>query len=530
MASYFDLKPPSKATGGAAGILQLNVEDSETVRAFGKGSLLSPQVTSILEGLDDGSSSDEEDQDSDSNSENQDKEQEERGRTGRAEKKPQYKESPLRTSLASPLPSGSSKKSKPKPGPSSRANLGVPGAQGKHPHLARFHSLRSMLFSSRIEENMAQSGDSEAETKWKAEHEQRQGLNRPKTPESPSVKGSPGSAPTKEGFSQRVGNKLRRLTSKEAPTVADIKEEDEEAAQESTASDDVLNQSRGYDGGKKWDEKMVSDDESIHHSDVEDLVRWVSRRDPPSDGEARRGRKLRKERSATQIGAHDSGRESLGPEDVDDLVQWVSRREPLGEEVEEGADEAAERSDASTEADEEAERADRDELGDDDVDSLVRWISRKEGDKAGPVRTATRQNPTSDAISEANESDTAEMIRWVTKHDETSGESDFDTGARRSKGEREEHRESLDQDDVDELVRWVSRRDYTSPKAGAEDKAKEDPLAKDDHPLKTTMTHDDADQLTSDPKREDSAQQEDERADNILKWKAEEDVIQKAAK
>jgi hypothetical protein len=521
MASYFDIQPPSKATAEVTNVPQINVQDPEVERVFGRGSLLSPQVTSILEGLGEGSSSDEEEENSDSNSDDNDEDQEERERRGREEKKPQYKESPLRISETSPLPSGSKK---PKPTPSARANLGVPGAKGKHPHLARFHSLRSMLFSSRIEENMAQGCDSEAESKWKAEHEQRQGLNRPKTPDSPLPKdpsGSPQGSSSKEGLSRRVGNKLRRLTSKEAPTVADIKEEDEEA-QESTASDDGINQARGYDGGKKWDEKMVSDDESIRHSDVEDLVRWVSRRDPPSDGEARRGRKLEKEQSVTPISTHDSGHESLGPEDVDELVRWISRREREGVDAEDEVEESAQFSDVPTEADSEGERASRDELGEDDVDSLVRWISRKEGDKAGPVRTTTRTIPTSDATSEANDSDTAELVRWVTKHDETSGESDFETGARRAKLNSKEHRESLDQDDVDELVRWVSRR--------SDNKAKEDSLVKDNHPLKTTTTQDDPDQIVAtDSKRQDSAQLEDQGEENMSKIKEGEHAEKQAA-
>ena len=111
--------------------------------------------------------------------------------------------------------------------------------------MARFHSLRSILFSTRIEADMEQCKEVEAtqsaEEKWKSEHEMRKGYNRPKTPEKQP----------KEGLTRKVSNTLKRMRSKEVPTLNKIKEVGDN---ESTASsDDEDERERGSDdiGGRR---------------------------------------------------------------------------------------------------------------------------------------------------------------------------------------------------------------------------------------------------------------------------------------
>jgi hypothetical protein len=505
MASYFDVKPASSKGPGNLG------DDDEVQKAFGKPSLFSPQVTSILDDLErDHSSSSSEEVDLNSESE----QEEERGRKGNKDHEP------LRKAKSSPLPTGSKKL--------------APSQRPRHPHLARFHSLRSMLFSSNIEDKMAQQREHQereaAEARWREDYDKRQGLNRPKTP--PSPKGSP----TKEGFRSKMHSTLRRITSKESPPMMPVLEEDD---RESTASDDEVNV-RNFESGKKWDEKLVSDGESIHHSDVEDLVRWVSRRDPPSDGEARHRTPLTPTNTKVGLGAHDSGHESLGNDDIEELVRHVSRRPPHP--TEEVAQFPSGYTDESTASDSEAERKRGDYSEDEDTEELMRWVSRKEGDRAGPVRETKETKPLKSsnlAPSDANDSDTAELVRWVTKKDETSGESDMEgivNVQTRKHDSSSQGRESLKNDDVDELVRWVTNKDPSARDAKADTIAGIQAASKDleipgQETKKGTLTHDDVDELVRWVSKKNNSPQEElataQRDDEILKWKKEEDEEKK---
>lgn len=355
---------------------------------MGRMGLLSPQVSKILDELelDDKSSSDEGEASLSGDSEPSSAAKD--GHKSTRDKSPSHK-SGIRKAQTSPLPQ-----------PDKKVHLAAPqrpSAGSKHPHLARFHSLRSMLFQNNIEANMNKCKEAEAkerENQWKVEHEKRQGLNRPKTPESPP----------KEGFKQRLENRLRRLTSKEVPTMSEIKEIGDN---ESTASDDGI------------DERRPADDSDINHSDIEDLVRWVSRRDPPSDGETRR-------RDAAKADGvkDDTDHESLGQSDVEDLVRWISRRDKSQEKPTEVkpavkleiTPESKKpvhngHSDESTQSDSE-----EDVIDEQDVDDLVRWVSRRDGPNAGPVRE-TKDQSTKDRS-------TDEFDRWRTREDSPSGESD----------------------------------------------------------------------------------------------------------
>jgi hypothetical protein len=420
MASYFDLEPPrSKAAA---------VADNE---ALGKMGLMSPQVSRILEDLELEDKSSDEDQASQSGDSSPSDEDAGSHRKSRRDMPDQHH---FKKSQTSPLPQGNKKKAQtadppPRPGP-------------KHPHFARFHSLRSMLFQSNIEANMHKAKESgakgEPEDVWKADHEKRQGLNRPKTPESPP----------KEGFAHKLGNKLRRLTSKEVPTMNSIRED---ADNESTASDDEENERR----------RLAEDSEEIDHSDIEDLVRWASRRDPPSDGE-RRKLGANKDR----IDKEDSGHESLGHSDVEDLVRWVSRKEnklstTASVEPKQRETPLSEDSDVSAQSDSED-----DPMEDEELDDLVRWVSRRDGPNVGPIRekpggSTQETNPAADGKLDAADkstSTTREEHKSLKEGESGGGSSlkkEFEAPAAR------ESNAGVAPGDIDELVRWVSSKKAT---------------------------------------------------------------------
>jgi len=457
MASYFDIQPSSKATAEVTG-----VKDGAELKQMG---MLTPQVSRILDdlGLEEHSSSDSEPKLSDDS----DSHQQQQG---------------LRKASTSPLPETKHVELEPPPQPGPGSSSG----KQRHQHLARFHSLRSILFSSKIENKMAECHEerakAEAEEKWRVEHDQRRGLQRQKTPDSP--KGSP----TKEGFAHRIGDKLKRITSKDVPTMKNIREDDNE----STASDE---DDSAY--GTRVHAGKDSDSESIKHSDVEDLVRWISRRDPPSDGEAR---KLKRE----VLEQYDSGHESLGHSDVEDLVKWVNRNEPeiaADADVEDGFGYG----EASTESDSEGPRG-RKEHSVDDEDELMRWISRKEGLNAGPVhgpkvdeRNVRRpEKKDSHSPEDTEVSDGGELARWITRKDGESGESDVSGRESISKiaaelTGSEEGRRSLAPHDVDELVRWVTNKGERPGQSDTENKTSGD--GSPQREVEAPLTHKDVDEL-----------------------------------
>lgn len=315
--------------------------------------------------------------------------------------------------------------------------------------MARFQSLRSTLFQANLENNMKQYHQEaqtrqDAATNWKAQHEKRQGFSRASTLEK---------APhEKDGFGRRVGMKIRRLTSKEPPTMASIEENTGNLMRrESTATDD-----ENELHGSAWNPRQ-SYESSIDHSDVDELVRWVSRRDPPSDGERRMsGPKASKKQ--------DSGHESLGNSDIEDLVHHARRKSIPTAPV---SPMHTGYSDESTASDSEQSQEDDDQ----DEDSLSRWISRRDGANAGPIRQ--QQISTQRESDTGNDSDVPEIGRWTTHHDNTSGESivgsevakmddvsviEAKRGRSRERSPKFEDEGHLKDDDVGELVRWVSRR------------------------------------------------------------------------
>ena len=474
-SSYFDAQP-AKASAPATA---LHIPEGSE---FARTGLLSPQVSRILDDLelDDRSSSGDDNSSDDSHASHASGSRDHKDPTidashERKSRRNLAEEKPLRKVQTTPSPG--SKKRTQNQGKSSTQRPGLNSQNG--PHFARFHSLRSMLFSSRIEDSMKKHNEAQtqeqAELKWKAEHDLRKGLNRPKTPEDQI---SP-----KEGLGQRMKMGLRRMTSKNSPPPMKKIEEDNV----STASDD------------EQDEAEHSDDENINHSDIEDLVRWISKRDPPSDGEPR---KTPGSETPT-ISKTDSGHGSLGNSDVEELVRWVSHKnEPSVQTSEDhltppSASAHKDYSSASTASDSEVaapRNPHKDSMDDDDVDELVRWISRREGPDAGPVRA--EKQPSTASLSAMDQDDSApdELERWMGKHDDTSGESlpdavedasagaESNLGAKRApqKGSRLKREVShtrpgenaaargsdaaLTEENVNELVRWVSQRNVETLK------------------------------------------------------------------
>lgn len=453
MASYFELPPQQKAA--AANIQEVPEDQREQ---FGSMSFLSPALTQLLDDLGDehsDSSSEEASVSEGSIANKTTKQQKDAGK--------KYQESKAQTSRAPAVPSSlsprrGSLKSSPRRA-SGHVKIVSAHSGGGHstkpkprqPHIARFHSLRSMLFSATIEDKMqvATEADCEQEASaaqaWKAQHEKRQ-MHRPRTPEKDPQ--------DKDGIGGRIKTRLRRITSKEGPSMGSIQEgkTSDFSDNVSTASSDNEPEPEPY----IW-KPREADEESIHHSDVEDLVRWVSRRDPPSDGEARKAKDI-------PIVKEDSGHESLGHSDVEDLVRFASRKS-----VNDGAEHTGySNSDASTASDSEHLQATSE---DEDPEDLVRWVSHREGPKAGPVREQTTVPDSTQDISR-HDSDIPELGQHVRRFGNRSptrspkrqlevpdDEPERGRPRSRSGSPAVEHKDHMSHHDVDELVRWVSRKE-----------------------------------------------------------------------
>lgn len=454
MASYFEL--PAQSNAQAA----VNVSKGEREELRGM-SLLSPQVSRILDNLqleDKSSSSDHNEEDESLGSENDEE-------SRLSDDNTKIDDSISRKSRQAPSSTTDTvhgSKTSARSGTKSTLGRTAGDKSLKNPrsHMARFQSLRSSIFQANIENNMKKchqeaEAREKAASNWKAQHENRQGYNRLHTPEKAHV--------DKDGFGHRIRMRVRRLTSKETPTLANIEEKAGTLARrESTASDD-----EGETHGDPWRPRQ-SYESSIDHSDVDELVRWVSRRDPPSDGE--RGLS---ELQPTK--KEDSGHESLGQSDIEELVRHASRKsisvEPVVP-VHTGYSDDSTASDSDLSAEDDGQ--DEENL----EGSLSRWVSRRDGAMAGPVRQQ-RSTIQIEPDTDPDESDVPEIGRWRTHHDTTSGESIVDgstiakkddisvleakRGRSRERSPTFQDKGQLQDDDVDELVRWVSRRDSKQP-------------------------------------------------------------------
>ncbi|KAF1911504.1 hypothetical protein BDU57DRAFT_106390 [Ampelomyces quisqualis] len=451
MASYFDLPPQQKAS-------ESNMEQvpAEHKKQLGFTSVLSAAVTQLLDDLPEDESDSDSEEENISESENT-KQVDEFTKKSDTQKLRQGKEIDEHQPTKSCLLPRKDERSPAKESAHSGSSPTRSGRSSKvqQPHVARFHSLRSMLFSNTIEGKMKQMTHEETEreeqaaNKWKTQHEQRQMLSRPKAPETAGQdKG--------HGLGSRLKTSIRRVTSKEVPTMDTLKEDG--AAHNfsdygSTASSDA--EPERY----QW-KPREADEESIDHSDVEDLVRWVSRRDPPSDGEART--------PAIKFTTADDGHDSIGDSDVDELVRWASRKSAG---LEPARDHHTGYSDVSTESDSEVLK-EHDPSEDEDADDLVRWISHRDGPKAGPVHQARGKDADNvEAGSQVrHNSDVPEFNQWVKRGERTRAGTSTAFSSRDAPEEPERGRPLsregrpkpkgyITHDDINDLVKWVSRKD-----------------------------------------------------------------------
>ena len=192
-------------------------------------SLMSPAVTQILEGLADDHSDSSSAEEDESISEDEEPSIQPTNKDLSAQKVLQNKQKhnsaqAPRPSSLSPNRSNSKLVKKISGQSTSTASSNEDGSgrpKNKQPHMARFHSLRSMLFQQKIEDRMktaaqdCQAEESAAE-KWRTEHEERQ-MHHPTIPEK--------DAQAKSGIGSRLKMTIRRMTTKDAGSMEKIRED-----------------------------------------------------------------------------------------------------------------------------------------------------------------------------------------------------------------------------------------------------------------------------------------------------------------
>jgi hypothetical protein len=480
MASYFDLPPQQKS--GAANI-EAVPEDQK--KHLGRLNLLSPAVTQLLDNW--GSEQSDSDSGEGSLSEKEETIPNKLNKKSRSGKAPLDSSTDFQKPAASLLSPKTTQQSTAKgavqvKSPPTRASASESSKKSGQPHMARFHSLRSMLFFSNIEDKVKKMSheDSEKEqaaaTKWKNQHDRRQMHGQPKSPGNDA-------AGEEHGIGSRIKTRIRRMTSKEVPTMTTLNEDG--GTHDFSDHDSTVSSNTEY---KQYQWKpREADEESIDHSDVEDLVRWVSRRDPPSDGEARAAGKA----PLFTVTKDDSDHESIGHSDVDDLVQWVSRKSS-GPETEQ--DDRTGYTDASTESDSDMAK-EQDSSDEEDADDLVRWISRRDGPTAGPVRGKQQDNSNTGSSKShlEEESEVSELGHWIKRHDGSSGTSrtvnpTLDTPEEPERGRplsrdgpsRPKQKGLVTNNNVNELVHEVSRRDSREQSPRTNDEEGKKLLRKED--------------------------------------------------
>jgi hypothetical protein len=325
--------------------------------------------------------------------------------------------------------------------------------------MERFKSLRSVLFLSKIEDNMnkmyhEEQTRADAAQDWRAQHDKRQGLNRPATPDKEKKKDETEKETTKDtGLTTRVATKIRRMASHGTPTMEKIPESTAHASAP-TRRDSTATDTEDDDDGPPLSIPYSSASASEEDED-DDLTRWTSLADPPSGSDA----------------SH-AASPALLPTDIPTLLQHARRLSipPLAPAVQFGTRDSH-ASDESTASDSDDAAV---ESEDEDADELVRWVSRRDGALAGPVRGAL-PTTTAAAADRDDDGDVTELNPWTARSPpaqrrgrtaERSGSvSRSRSRVREAKAEMESgtkkgtKKGGLCDADVDELVQWVSRRD-----------------------------------------------------------------------
>jgi hypothetical protein len=451
MASYFDLPPQPAAP---ADVLKIQGDEYK-----GLG-LLSPQVSRILDDFDfeDGSSSDEGEEE-----EEEEEEEEPKPATrntpsnNKTTTTTKFQPSPRRSRLGSvqlvPEDFPPSPPALAESGPQAAAASSSPApkkdkaSKPRHANMERFKSLRSVLFLSKIEDNMnkmyhEEQTRSDAAQDWRVQHDKRQGLNRPATPGKEKKKDEAEKDTAKDsGLTTRVATKIRHMASHGTPTMEQIPESTAPTRRDSTATDtdddDGPPISIPYSSASEEDED-------------DDLTRWTSLADPPSGSDA----------------SH-AASPALAPTDIPSLLQHARRLSlPSQPAAVHFGTSGSHDSDESTASDSDDAAV---ESEDEDADELVRWVSRRDGALAGPVRAA----PTATTAAHRDDEDVTELNPWTARSPpsqrrgrtaERSGSvSRSRSRAREAKALMESgtktKKKGLCDADVDELVQWVSRRD-----------------------------------------------------------------------
>jgi hypothetical protein len=455
MASYFDLPPQSAAP---ADVLKIQGDEYK-----GLG-LLSPQVSRILDDFDfeDGSSSDE--------GEEEEEEPKPATRTTPSNNKTtttttKFQPSPRRSRLGSvelvPEDFPPSPPALAESGPQATAASSSPApkkdkaSKPRHANMERFKSLRSVLFLSKIEDNMnkmyhEEQTRTDAAQDWRAQHDKRQGLNRPATPDKEKKKDETEKETAKDtGLTTRVATKIRRMASHGTPTMEQIPESTAPTRRDSTATD-----TDDDDDGPPLSIPSSSASEEEEEEDA-DIIRWTTLADPPSGSDA----------------SH-AASPALAPTDIPSLLQHVRRLSlPSQPAAVHFSTSGSHDSDESTASDSDDAAV---ESEDEDADELVRWVSRRDGALAGPVRAPAASTTAAADGADRDDEDVTELNPWTARSPpsqrrgrtaERSGSvSRSRSRAREAKalmesGTKTGTKKGLCDADVDELVQWVSRRD-----------------------------------------------------------------------
>jgi hypothetical protein len=327
--------------------------------------------------------------------------------------------------------------------------------------MERFKSLRSVLFLSKIEDNMnkmyhEEQTRADAAQDWRAQHDKRQGLNRPATADKEKKKDETEKETAKDtGLTTRVATKIRRMASHSTPTMEQIPESTAHARRDSTATD--------TDDDDDGPPLSIPHSSASEEDEDDDLTRWTTLADPPSGSDA----------------SH-AASPALAPTDIPSLLQHARRLSipPLAPAVQFGT-RGSHDSDESTASDSDDAAV---ESEDEDADELVRWVSRRDGALAGPVRgTPTSTTAAASSADRHDDEDVTELHPWTARSppsqrrgrtaERAGSVSRSRSRAREAKAQMESgtktetktgsktKKKGLCDADVDELVQWVSRRD-----------------------------------------------------------------------
>lgn len=332
-SSYFDLQPRSRTT---AEDLVGSTEDGKKEELV-RPRYLTPQVSSILDSWEH-FSSDDSDSDDEVDSGVDSKKGDKAAKPSTTDKNPIVKNLEAQKTVVHCEP-GTPVESKGKEkAPSSHLRL------ARHPRLERFVSLRSTLFSTHIEENLKNQAPQQDTPTTQTED------NEPLSNMADSAE-----HPRRQSLAHRMSSTLRKITSRDVPTLRHIKEEPHKKAK----PEDSPSRQR-KDSAHVHSEHDSEGEESMHDEDVDDLVRWVSRRKSsthPGEGALQQANQssdtskaplvqqpathasLAKSRLAEQSPApSEPPSEGLAPTDVNDIVSWVrSKHTPEDQEPKKGS-------------------------------------------------------------------------------------------------------------------------------------------------------------------------------------------------